>query len=706
MKKLFALTAAAVVLFATGCNKEAVSQDGPDAETPSVKVRRTLTAAAPVETRTALGGVDGVEILWQEGDAISVCGEKSERPYTFTLVEGAGTGTATFRGEVDANDDSENFYAVYPAALAVNPAALREGKIELNEALPAVQTAVGGGFDPRAAVLTGFVSSDDKVTFRHGMAYFKLKVGREDVYAIRLESTNACLAGRPVFTVADDGASCRVEDASRSIRLKPASGTFEKDATYYIPVPVIDDSQLDNKLYSLVLTYAYDEAGRNTESIVGRQDKAVERGKVYDLGTPNVADAYPDLALDVVAAEMDRNHSAEYLDYNTENNKVKYPKGYYWKWNYTTGLELKAFLDVLNAYPDHEETNGILSYVDNWYDKWITNGGTNISLDNNTRNNNPGCYSNNYNIDNCVLDHICPGYTLFGLYDITQTEKYQKVLTNVLYAQIKKQSRTNNSPSGGFWHKKDYPDQMWLDGLYMAEPFYAEYTRRYVFNPDERALNFNDIAVNQFKQIYDHTYDAETGLLRHAWDASGSMSTIWSNPVTGQSAHAWGRAMGWYAMALVDVIEILTSEDDAKAAREELVSLLKKVYQGVLNPKWRDRESGMWFQVMDRPYAEGNYVEATASAMFVYSWLKGCRLGILEDVEGARAAYAALVKTFVTTDDDGRIDLNQCCAVAGLGGPENRKGDYAYYIAQEVIKNDPKGIGPLIWAALEYKNRI
>ena len=701
MKKCFIHSLAAFAILASACGKEISETGQPETGTPEAPVEsvvKTLTVCAPEETRTALAE-DGVTFLWQEGDAISVCGEKSGQPYTFTLVKGAGTGTATFRGEVDANDDSENFCAVYPAALAVNPAALSEGKIELNEALPAVQTAVRGGFDPRAAVLTGLVSSDDKVTFRHGMAYFKLTVGREDVYAIRLESTNACLAGRPVFSVAD-GASCRVEDASRSIGLKPASGTFEKDATYYSPVPVIEDPQLDNKLYSLVLTYAYDEAGRNTQSIVGRQDKAVERGKVYNLGAPVVADAYPDLAQDVVAAEMNRNRSAEYLDYNTENNKVKYPKGYYWKWNYTTGLELKAFLDVLKAYPDREETSGIRSYVDNWYDKWITYDGSNISLDNSLRNDG----SNNYNKSKHVLDHICPGYTLFGLYDITKKDKYRDVLEKVLYAQIKEQPRTNYSPDGGFWHKDDYPHQMWLDGLYMAEPFYAEYTKRYVKNPDERASNFNDIAANQFRQIYDRTYDAETGLLRHAWDASGSMSDVWSDPRTGQSAHAWGRAMGWYAMALVDVIDILTDEADAKAAREELVSLLKKVYQGVLNPKWRDRESGMWFQVLDRPYADGNYVEATASAMFVYSWLKGCRLGVLEDVEGARAAYAALVKTFVTTDDLGRIDLNQCCAVAGLGGPENRKGDYAYYIAQEVIKNDPKGIGPLIWAALEYTN--
>ena len=671
MKKLFALTAAAVVLFATGCNKEAVSQDGPDAETPGVKVRRTLTAAAPVGTRTALEGVD---IIWQEGDAISVCGEKSKGPYTFTLVEGAGTGTATFRGEVDANDDSENFYAVYPAALAVNPAALREGKIELNEALPAVQTAVSGGFDPRSAVLTGTISGD-KVTFRHGMAYFKLKVGREDVYAIRLESTNACLAGRPVFTVADDGASCRVEDASRSIRLKPASGTFEKDATYYIPVPVIDDPRLDNKLYSLVLTYAYDEAGRNTESIVGRQDKAVERGKVYNLGTPDVADAYPDLAQDVVKSEMRRYpNGANYLDKQNGN----------YKWNYTTGLELKAMLDASEGNMD------VYNYAYAWYDRMIDGNGV----------------VTGYKMENYSTDHVCPGRTLFQLYDASHTEKFQKTI-GALYVQLQKQPRTELEPGddnplgGGFWHKNQYTNQMWLDGLYMAQPFYAEYTKRYIADAEQRRKNYVDIA-HHFTLVYDHTLDSKTGLLRHAWDSSHEM--YWCDELTGQSACSWGRAMGWYAMALVDVIEILTDVPEAQVQRNTLIDLLQKVYAAL--PYGRDRETGMWFQVLDHPYEPGNYVEATASAMFVYSWLKGCRLGILEDVEGARAAYASLVKTFVTVDQ-GNIELNQCCEVAGLGWNNNvnRDGSYEYYTDPSktpVVKNDPKGIGPLIWAALEY----
>ena len=234
---------------------------------------------------------------------------------------------------------------------------------------------------------------------------------------------------------------------------------------------------------------------------------------------------------------------------------------------------------------------------------------------------------------------------------------------------------------------------MWLDGLYMAQPFYAEYTLRYVEDPVRRTANFRDIA-HQFSVVFEHTYDPETGLLRHAWDSSREM--FWCDPATGQSAHAWGRAMGWYAMALVDVIGILPEGEE----RTCLIGLLNRVYEAL--PRYADRETGMWYQVLDRPYAEGNYLEATASAMFVYAWLKGCRLGVLEDPEGARGAYASLLKTFVT-EEDGLVSLNDCCEVAGLGGKEMRRGDYDYYIHEPVRPNDPKGIGPLVWAALEYE---
>jgi unsaturated rhamnogalacturonyl hydrolase len=173
---------------------------------------------------------------------------------------------------------------------------------------------------------------------------------------------------------------------------------------------------------------------------------------------------------------------------------------------------------------------------------------------------------------------------------------------------------------------------------------------------------------------------------------------FWCDPETGQSQHAWGRALGWYCMALVDVLPFIPDGTQGKSC---MISILR----GIINtlPQYADPETGMWFQVLDRPGAEGNYVEATASAMFIYAMLKGCRYGWLDCLDYAKTCYGQLLDTFVTVDENGLVNLNQCCEVAGLGGKENRSGDYDYYIHERVRANDPKGIGPLIWAALEYE---
>ena len=368
------------------------------------------------------------------------------------------------------------------------------------------------------------------------------------------------------------------------------------------------------------------------------------------------------LSVKVVRSEMVRCPEATFID-GQEGNL---------KWNYTTGLELKAMLDVYCHSERSEES--ILNYVDAWYDAIIGEDGV--------------IYK--YKKSNYSLDHICPGRTLFELYDLTGKPKY-KAAMDTLYSQLQSQPRT---PEGGFWHKAVYPEQMWLDGLYMAQPFYAEYTARFVSDSLQQQANYEDIA-HQFQTVYDYTYDPVTGLLRHAWDSSHSM--FWCNPETGQSDHAWGRAMGWYLMGLVDVIEILPAGEEQDA----LVRIFGNAFQSL--PLFADKETGLWYQVLDRPYAEGNYLEATASAMIVYAWLKGCRLGIIGNREGAVQAFDSLLKTFVRVDEDGLVNLDHCCEVAGLGGKNNRRGDYDYYINEPVRSNDPKGMGPLIWAALEYE---
>ncbi len=370
----------------------------------------------------------------------------------------------------------------------------------------------------------------------------------------------------------------------------------------------------------------------------------------------------PKLYIELVRSEMARCQDASYLDGRQGTLK----------WDYTTGLELKAFLDVYLHSEQSEESKSILSYVDAWYDTMIDENGR----------------IHKYKISNYSTDHICPGRTLFQLYDLTGKEKYRMAM-DTLYTQIKGMPRT---PEGGFWHKKVYPNQMWLDGLYMAQPFYAEYTGRYV-PENERLANYVDITRN-FLIVAGHTFDPQTGLFRHAWDSSKEM--FWADKVTGQSDHAWGRALGWYCMALVETLPLIP---DGTPGKKEMIDVLKGIFRNL--PFYADPKTGMWYQVLDRPGAEGNYVEATCSAMFTYSMLKGCRLGYLDiPKKTCKKTFKAFVKTFISREG-GLVNLNRCCEVAGLGGKDNRRGDYQYYINERIRSNDPKGIGPAIWAALE-----
>ena len=365
------------------------------------------------------------------------------------------------------------------------------------------------------------------------------------------------------------------------------------------------------------------------------------------------------LYLEVARSEMSRCPEGSYID--SQNGNLK--------WNYTTGLELKALLDAYSAAGSRDDS--ILKYADAWYDAVIDS---------------TGAIGGKYKKSNYSLDHICPGNTLFDLYGLTGKEKYRKAMDS-LYVQLLEQPR---NAEGGFWHKRIYPGQMWLDGLYMAEPFYARYTMSYL-DGTEKQDNIKDI-IHQFSLAYEHCYDPATGLLRHAWDADGSM--FWSDPRTGQSAHAWGRALGWYCMALVDVIDILGQENS-----RELVEIMHSVFRSLRENA--DPLTGLWFQVLDRPGEEGNYLEATCCAMFSYAFSKAVNIGVYSDRRYAAEVYRKTVRQFVTRDSQGLVNLERCCEVAGLGGKDNRSGDYDYYIHERVRANDPKGIGPLIWASIE-----
>jgi unsaturated rhamnogalacturonyl hydrolase len=284
---------------------------------------------------------------------------------------------------------------------------------------------------------------------------------------------------------------------------------------------------------------------------------------------------------------------------------------------------------------------------------------------------------------------VNPGKLLFPLYARTGEERYLNAI-RIVREQLERQPRNRSS---GFWHKKIYPDQMWLDGIYMAAPFLAEYASAFDVPSD-----FDDL-TRQILLIEEHTRDARTGLLYHAWDESRKQP--WAEPGTGHSPHFWGRAMGWYVMGLVDVLDFLPV---GHPRRPELVRSLKETGQALL--RFQDDRSGLWYQIIDLADRPGNYQEASASAMFIYAFAKGVRKGYLpvEFLSAARRAYYGLLQNLVKVDPQGLLTLEGICGVAGLGGEPYRDGSFEYYIGEKIIPNDPKGVGPFILAALEMED--
>jgi rhamnogalacturonyl hydrolase YesR/pectate lyase len=293
-----------------------------------------------------------------------------------------------------------------------------------------------------------------------------------------------------------------------------------------------------------------------------------------------------------------------------------------------------------------------------------------------------------YRFDDFNLDNIAPGRVLLDLYQESKAPQYLAAADS-LRKQLRFQPRTRE---GGFWHKKIYPYQMWLDGLFMAEPFYARYA---ALNGDS-AL-FDDIA-NQCVWAARHTRDPRTGLLSHAWDESRSQK--WADSLTGRSPNFWARAMGWYGMALVDVLDAFPPRHPR---RKELEGLLTDFAAAVLRA--RDQDSKVWYQVIDQGDRPGNYLEASASCMFTYVFARGARTGLLEDryLTRARESFEGVLRQFVTTDEYGLVDLHQTCRSAGLGGDPYRDGSFAYYISEPKRTNDMKGLGPLLRAAIELE---
>jgi unsaturated rhamnogalacturonyl hydrolase len=310
------------------------------------------------------------------------------------------------------------------------------------------------------------------------------------------------------------------------------------------------------------------------------------------------------------------------------------------------------------------------------YDTKITPGGDIVS----------------YREDEYNLDLVNAGNTLFLLYRTYGEEKYRAAIEKLMN-QLRRQPRTN---AGSFWHKQIYPWQTWLDGLYMGDPFYARYIAEYGGGDD-----FDDV-VRQFTITEEKTRDRETGLLYHAWDEARAQQ--WADPGTGCSPHFWGRAMGWYCMALADVLEIIPP---SSPHAETLKAIARRLFEPLL--RCQDKESGLWFQIMDQGEREQNYTESSASSMFVYFLLKMIRLGAVPASDTSRiraaaaAAYRGLMERKITEDPSGELHLTGVCKVAGLGGTPYRDGSYQYYISEPVVTDDFKGVGPFILASMEYE---
>lgn len=284
------------------------------------------------------------------------------------------------------------------------------------------------------------------------------------------------------------------------------------------------------------------------------------------------------------------------------------------------------------------------------------------------------------------IDRINPAKNIITLYKRTGDEKYRKAL-DLFVQQMKNHPKTE---SGGYWHKKVYPDQMWLDGIYMATPFLAQYAKE--FNSPE----WFDEVTFQIQLIYEKTLDAKTGLLYHAWDESKEQK--WSDSITGCSPHFWSRSIGWYVMAVVDVLDYLPENH---ADRESLIDILEKTCSALL--KVRDPESGLWYQVPDQAKRKGNYIEGSGSSMFTYAFAKGALRGYLDKtyLEIANKTFDAIVSNLITEKQDGSIEMRNICGGCGLGGNPYRDGSFEYYVNEKKVINDPKGVAPFILAAIE-----
>ena len=336
-------------------------------------------------------------------------------------------------------------------------------------------------------------------------------------------------------------------------------------------------------------------------------------------------------------------------------------------WNYIDGCMILALLEIYNATGEKK----YYEFADAFIDHRVQEDGT----------------ITKYSVEEYNIDNVNAGKTLFALYALNGKEKYRKAI-DLIYSQVQTQPRTEE---GNFWHKKIYPNQVWLDGTYMAQPFYMEYETR--CNGMHGCID----SYKQFMNIRKHMKDAKTGLYYHGYDESREM--YWANSETGCSANFWLRAMGWFLVAMVDTLERM--DNQLYYEYRAIMAMLKDAVDAMI--AFQDAESGMFWQVVDKAGVEGNYLETSGSALFAYAVLKGVRLGYLPKrytAYGEKAFYGTCDR-HLGVGADGALQLGGICLVAGLGGATRRDGSLAYYFSEPIVENDAKGVGPLLLAYTE-----
>ena len=436
------------------------------------------------------------------------------------------------------------------------------------------------------------------------------------------------------------------------------------------------------------------EEGTYVEDITVRycHFNGVEQGNIIKGKTRNIV--YDKLKVNGSLC-LQKNPYKHYSEWMTASEMQRTPKSYLLdfsskpKWSYVMGIELEAMLDTYLKYGNPR----IWEYCKEYTDTMINAQGEILG----------------YQLKDYNLDNIRTGHFVARMYQ-QKPEQKNLIAMREMMNQLQQQPRTEED--GAFWHKAIYSYQVWLDGIFMGLPFYTM-AAPILLSAKEAGKVYDD-AIQQVKTTYERTLDSQTGLNRHAWDETHEM--FWADPQTGLSQHCWGRAQGWYTMALIELLDALPTN---YARRQEVVAILQQDLENVV--KWQDKESGLWYQVMDAPNREGNYLEATCSSMFAYALLKAYRKGYVANKafqDAGIRAYRGILQHFIRVNDDETISLTHCCSVAGLGPglsekvkraapnvKENRRrdGSYNYYLSEPVRDNDAKGVGPFIWASLEME---